>query len=748
MNSGIKSQAFKKITAITVCLALIFTVMTASLTASAESYTYADSIVLKPDFADSTWQAGSVVSIPFTAFSFDYYLTAQKYCVNIYDSSKHLLNTADGYFNRSLSTTDLTVTWNSYGYGAGKYYVEYYSTYNTDLKGTFFPFNLAYGVNNPDFSLQSIMGIKSGNKAMIPRWISVGNGYDVIWTSNNTDVVTVDDFGIVTAKSEGTATVTGTYNKYGIKIKSTCFVRVGIYADVFKEDWYYGAIKLATEKGIFKGYENGAFGPCDYIQRQDFAVLLARVEGVDLSDYDKPSRFGDVAEGYYRAAVNWADKNGISTGYTNGRFGVGDPMTREQLVTVLYRYAKLNGYDTDITSAKAKSYSDYRYVSDFAKTAVNWAIEKGIISGTDPAHIDPLGSAARAQVAQIFKNISERPVPVYDLTNERVGQYLTGIDYSNDIGTHGYNSSFVTSYMINLPLLPYKSDEPAPVTLTCNTTGTVSQTVEISEVYSSEKPLTYSFPTGTTEYGIYNLIPSRRYCYRIIIDGNIAKSGEFRTSGTLRMLKIDGINNVRDLGGWGNIKYGLLFRGTEFDNATNRGQITADGIYQLCEQVGVKAELDLDENYGTPLTDITYDNIRVTAYVKGLSDTGVQANYAECLRVIIRNLQNNKPTYFHCKAGADRTGTFAFIIEALCGVSESDLSKEWELTSFWHWDYTGNNFTRRRTADNSYMFGEMCKWFYENYSGDTINKCVYNYCLSIGITAEEIQTLRNLLLNE
>ena len=170
---------------------------------------------------------------------------------------------------------------------------------------------------------------------------------------------------------------------------------------------------FASEKGYFSGYSDGRFGPADNIARQDFVVVLARIARVNLSEYNKPSSLTDVqADSYYTASVNWAVENGIVTGYDDGRFGVGDSMTREQLVTMLYRYAKNNYPESvaNVDAQKAKEFSDYNLVSSFSIQAIEWAIDKGVISGMDKDHIGPQGNASRAQVAKILQNISYNKV--------------------------------------------------------------------------------------------------------------------------------------------------------------------------------------------------------------------------------------------------------------------------------------------------------------------------------------------------
>ncbi len=186
-----------------------------------------------------------------------------------------------------------------------------------------------------------------------------------------------------------------------------------IFPDASANQWYSDAITYSVGRGLISGYgSTGLFGTADNIQRQDFLVILARLDGVDLTKYtNKNCPFPDVAKGsYYEAAVMWGVENGITTGYQNGKFGVGDKITREQLVTFLYRYANYKGLDTSYTTAEKNkvknSYSDFKNVTGYAVDPIIWGISNGVISGKENGkYIAPGGNALRCEVAQIMYNI-------------------------------------------------------------------------------------------------------------------------------------------------------------------------------------------------------------------------------------------------------------------------------------------------------------------------------------------------------
>ncbi len=176
-------------------------------------------------------------------------------------------------------------------------------------------------------------------------------------------------------------------------------------------DWFYNAAEFVIAKKYITGYSSGYFGPTNTIQRQDFALVLARIDGADLSAYNHESTFGDIpASQYYTSAVNWAKENGIINGYSDSVFGLGNSLTREELVTIFYNYAQYKGKITSVNPAKAQAMTDFNLVSDWAKVPVEWAIDKGVISGQGGIYISPNGKTLRCELAQILYNISNNSI--------------------------------------------------------------------------------------------------------------------------------------------------------------------------------------------------------------------------------------------------------------------------------------------------------------------------------------------------
>jgi len=170
------------------------------------------------------------------------------------------------------------------------------------------------------------------------------------------------------------------------------------FADVPADAWYRAAVDEMLENGIMAGTSSGAFSPETAMSRAMLVTVLWRLAGKPTVDY--ALQFSDVpADAYYTEAVRWAASCGIAAGY-GGRFGPDDPVTREQLAAILCRYAAGKGLDVS-GAASLDTFADGAAVSDYAKSAVAWAVNAGLIKGSG-GRLLPSGGATRAQVAAIL----------------------------------------------------------------------------------------------------------------------------------------------------------------------------------------------------------------------------------------------------------------------------------------------------------------------------------------------------------
>ena len=162
------------------------------------------------------------------------------------------------------------------------------------------------------------------------------------------------------------------------------------FTDVVSGNWYYDGVKYACDNGLMNGTSANAFSPNADTTRSMIVTILARMEGVNTS--------GGAT--WYTAGRAWAMENGISDG-TN----MEGKITREQLAAMLYRYAKMKGYDVS-ASASLSGYTDASSVSSWAKDAMQWAVGSGLIQGSNNA-LTPQANASRAQIATILMRFAQ-----------------------------------------------------------------------------------------------------------------------------------------------------------------------------------------------------------------------------------------------------------------------------------------------------------------------------------------------------
>ena len=189
---------------------------------------------------------------------------------------------------------------------------------------------------------------------------------------------------------------------------SAAAASVSPFGDVQSTDWYYDEVQYVYENGLMSGTSATTFSPDATTTRGMIVTILHRLEGTPA--VSTSGTFADVAAGqYYTDAVEWASANGIVGGYGNGRFGPNDPITREQMAAILYRYASYKGYDV-AGKADLSGYVDAGQVSSYATEAMEWANLAGLINGTSDTTLSPTASAIRAQVAAILMRFCENVV--------------------------------------------------------------------------------------------------------------------------------------------------------------------------------------------------------------------------------------------------------------------------------------------------------------------------------------------------
>ena len=184
---------------------------------------------------------------------------------------------------------------------------------------------------------------------------------------------------------------------------STC--PIWPFTDAKTTDWYHDGVHFCLENGLMVGYGNNIFQPDAGTTRAMIAVMLWRLNGSPVVNY--AMNFEDVkADAWYTEAIRWAASEGVAAGYGNGKFGPDDAMTREQMVTILWRYAQYKGCDVSVgEDTNILSYDDATTVAQYAIPAMQWACGSGMVAGKTQGSgmiLDPKGSTTRAQMATMM----------------------------------------------------------------------------------------------------------------------------------------------------------------------------------------------------------------------------------------------------------------------------------------------------------------------------------------------------------
>ena len=175
------------------------------------------------------------------------------------------------------------------------------------------------------------------------------------------------------------------------------------FADVSADDYYYEAVLWAVSQGITLGTDDAHFSPDADCARGQLVTFLWRAAGKPKAE--QTALFSDVgADAYYGEAVRWAAALGIVTGYSDGCFGAGDPITRQQMAVMLYRFARALGMETAQSGADARGFDDFEQVSAYAEEAIAWAANAAILRGADN-RLMPQAPCTRAQMVTMLNRL-------------------------------------------------------------------------------------------------------------------------------------------------------------------------------------------------------------------------------------------------------------------------------------------------------------------------------------------------------
>ena len=326
---------------------------------------------------------------------------------------------------------------------------------------------------------------------------------------------------------------------------------------------------------------------------------------------------------------------------------------------------------------------------------------------------------------------------VIHVENERVRRFLHETTYTQD------SPSVIKEYLV---ASSERLDQPQPARIEipeshASITFTVREVGDTTTVF-----YTLTAPAGTKVLEMPNLIPGRMYTYDVKAADSILVQGKVQTEGRLRMIKVNSIANVRDLGGWCTVDghrvcYGRLFRGSELNGGH---QVDPSDVDEL-RRLGIGAEVDLREAldllpydvHGAALgSDAAYAFEDMNRWdVDALTED--TAKWRHAFLFTLSQLQAGRGVYFHCVWGADRTGCYAFLLEGLLGLSVDQLYKDYELTSF---SASGERLKNGLDSKLEYI---------NSLGGSSLQEKFFNYWhRQVGISASDLQTFISLMLED
>lgn len=343
-------------------------------------------------------------------------------------------------------------------------------------------------------------------------------------------------------------------------------------------------------------------------------------------------------------------------------------------------------------------------------------------------------------------------IEVVNIESHELQDYMADSTYYFD---GDYSNSVVSQYIgsgkqVYSRGLDYPQGKKVRWTPSANVSEIMEVRITVSNHQDFSDSVTFVPPMEKqiTSYEIRNNFPNRIYYYKVeefLNNGSVNQvaCGVYRTVGQVRMIRVRGAHNMRDLGGWPTqfgvpIKYGYMYRSGNLD------KVTGEGIHDLVDNLNVHAELDLRGGLSgerlrgsSPLgDDVDYIQIANDSYVGALQSQG--RIYVRDLEWIIARLREGKSVDWHCAVGCDRCGTLSFLIGGLLGMSEVDLCRDYELSSF-----RGHKRYRSHSG-----FRNMIPYIKKFGPADDLAQCFYNYWTKNGLSPEDVQFFRSFMLDD
>ena len=350
-------------------------------------------------------------------------------------------------------------------------------------------------------------------------------------------------------------------------------------------------------------------------------------------------------------------------------------------------------------------------------------------------------------IAALPSGGTEEDTTEFSQQNSKVTEYMaaaevyTDADFASVTVANNYNDNTQTTW-----------ERPNGTALTAAEAGRVY-------IMDEETGKGWNNSVSVGENTIINLVPGHWHsCLMRNIDGVITGIARVKGSGQVRMIYVpNSVHNFRDIGGWacdgGTVKYGMVYRGAQLSYYSSGSDkvynlINSTGIHYLRDICKIRSEIDLRTDAqvtgisSSPLgDDVEYLHYPYSdaSYTDIVNPTGSYAKQTKAMLVkIMQNVISGIPTYIHCQAGADRTGTICMVLEALLGVAGRDCDKDFELTTF----YYQGSYYRPRTDSNWVALRN----YINGLPGDTLRDKAVSWCRLMGIQASLINRYRKAMI--
>ena len=358
-----------------------------------------------------------------------------------------------------------------------------------------------------------------------------------------------------------------------------------------------------------------------------------------------------------------------------------------------------------------------------------------------PPEITP-GITIQATRPYVEAFLTDVHYPDHDYTTAPVTKVL---DFEG-----GFNDADATDYPV------YNADKPAMYTIRWTANASVGDLVLTLKDGSWSQQI--KVEAGKDYQIISNLRPGANYTYDVKgADGSTMTSGTFKTTGSLHQVFFEwNVRNARDLGGWKTydgktVKYRKIYRGGRLEGST----MSREGREAVLAE-GIKAQLEL--RYTEDMLKFCALGENYAFCNPGIKNGGTAMLAAKektkkCFEFVVNCVREDKPVYFHCSLGRDRTGTMAALLLGVLGVVEGDISKEYELSYFapkgWSIAYSESSHVFKNTRDKEYA--GVANYLYNkgkksDGTFERFDRCVELYLLDIGVSQQDIDDFRSLML--